>query len=283
MIPRTPDSRVLFAIPWHGQLMVGTTDVAADRASWHPEASAAEVEFILDTARGYLQTPPSASDVLATFAGLRPLFSPRDAQKRPRTISREHAIVIEHEKLLTVIGGKWTTYRKMALDAIDHAVTGRIAGPAAVHELRDEARRGRIDRGRVSTPLKRRALVSGDDQDSDGAMTKFVTAARRYEQALYADDIISRRLRIGALDQAAAVRIQPQVERAAVAIDRRRKKGHSMSGLNRTNCFKSRTGDGCRPCTASRSIVALLPDRSALPSRSEALMYRLVRRDSGYV
>ncbi len=116
MIPRTADGRVLFAIPWHEHLMVGTTDVAAGGASWEPQASDAEVEFILDTARSYLQSPPAKSDVLATFAGLRPLFSPRAANeaKATKKISREHAIVVEHENLVTVIGGKWTTYRKMA-------------------------------------------------------------------------------------------------------------------------------------------------------------------------
>jgi glycerol-3-phosphate dehydrogenase len=131
MIPRTVDGRVLFAIPWHGRLILGTTDVAADGATWEPQASDAEVEFILDTARSYLQTPPSTADVLATFAGLRPLFSPR-AARATKTISREHAIVIEHQNLITVIGGKWTTYRKMALDALDQAC--RTARCATVHD-----------------------------------------------------------------------------------------------------------------------------------------------------
>ena len=120
MIPKTADGRVLFAIPWHGHLMVGTTDVAVAGPSAEPEASDAEVEFIVDTARGYLQAKPSAGDVLATFAGLRPLFSPRDARVT-KTISREHAIVIEHHNLITIVGGKWTTYRRMALDALEHA------------------------------------------------------------------------------------------------------------------------------------------------------------------
>ena len=138
MIPRTGDGRVLFAIPWHGHLMLGTTDVAANGATWEPEASDAEVEFIVDTARGYLQAPPSAADVLATFAGLRPLFSPR-AAKATKTISREHAIVIEHGNLITVIGGKWTTYRKMALDALDQAVRSGPARCATVHDRGNEA------------------------------------------------------------------------------------------------------------------------------------------------
>jgi len=111
-----------------------------------------------------------------------------------------------------VIGGKWTTYRKMALDAIDHAVQAGLLDqrPSRNAEMKldvDASIEAACDTAQAAS------LVSGDDRASDGAMTKFVTAARRYEQALYADDIISRRLRIGALDQAAAVRIRPQVER----------------------------------------------------------------------
>ena len=211
MIPRTPDGRVLFAIPWHGHVMLGTTDVAADRPSWHPEASAAEIEFMLDTARGYFETPPSAKDVVATFAGLRPLFSPR-AAKATKTISREHAIVIEHEKLLTVIGGKWTTYRKMALDAMDHAAQAGLLEqrPSTTAEMKldvDASIEAACDAAQAAS------LAPSGDQGNDTAMTKFVAATTRYEQALYADDIISRRLRVGALDQAAVVRIRPQVER----------------------------------------------------------------------
>ena len=140
MIPKTADGRVLFAIPWHGHLMVGTTDVAAAGPSAEPEASDAEVEFIVDTARGYLQSKPSAGDVLATFAGLRPLFSPRDARVT-KTISREHAIVIEHHNLITVVGGKWTTYRRMALDALEHAENVGLLDARPLHDQRNQARR----------------------------------------------------------------------------------------------------------------------------------------------
>ena len=212
MIPRTPDGRVLFAIPWHGHAMLGTTDVVAERPAWNPEATAAEIEFILDTAHGYFETPPSAKDVVATFAGLRPLFSPR-AARATKTISREHAIVIEHGNLLTVVGGKWTTYRRMALDAIDHAVQAglldqRVSTTADMKLDVDASIETAVEMAHAASI----AFVA-DDEAGDGAITKFVTAAARYEQALYADDIISRRLRVGAVDHAAAARIRPQVER----------------------------------------------------------------------
>ena len=122
--------------------MVGTTDVAATgRDPGSRKLLMQKSNSFVDTARGYLQSTPSAGDVLATFAGLRPLFSPRDTRQATKTISREHAIVIEHQNLITVVGGKWTTYRRMALDALDHAENDRAARCAAVHDRDIEARR----------------------------------------------------------------------------------------------------------------------------------------------
>ncbi len=210
MIPRTTDGRVLFVIPWHGHLMVGTTDVAANGASWNPEASEAEVEFILDTARSYLQAPPATGDVLATFAGLRPLFSPR-AARATRTISREHAIVIEHGNLITVIGGKWTTYRKMALDALDQAARIGLlnARPCTTAEMKLE-----VDD--AIEAARRAAEIAAREPRDDDEVPKFVAMAARYEQAHTADDVIARRLRVESLDRKAAARLTPVV-RAALA------------------------------------------------------------------
>ncbi len=208
MIPRTGDGRVLFAIPWHDRVMVGTTDVAANGASWEPQASDDEVEFILDTARGYLQSALSTRDVVATFAGLRPLFSPRaaHASKATKKISREHAIVIEHANLVTVIGGKWTTYRKMASDALDQAamlglLAARLCTTAAMTLDVDDQIEATC-RAAESSALERR------DEDQ---LVKFVELAARHEQARTADDVIARRLRVESLDREAAARITPLV------------------------------------------------------------------------
>jgi len=208
MIPRTIDGRVLFAIPWHGHLMLGTTDVAANGATWEPETSAAEVEFILDTARSYLQAPPSTGDVLATFAGLRPLFSPR-AATATKTISREHAIVIEHGNLITVVGGKWTTYRKMALDALDQAAKRGLldARPCMTADMK-------LDVDDSIEAACRAAEVAALDLGDNGAIAKFVRLSQRHEQALNADDVIARRLRVESLDRRAAARITPLVDAA---------------------------------------------------------------------
>ena len=206
MIPKTADGRVLFAIPWHGHLMVGTTEVAAAGPSAEPEASDAEVEFIVDTARGYLQSKPSAGDVLATFAGLRPLFSPRDTRVT-KTISREHAIVIEHHNLLTVVGGKWTTYRRMALDAIDHA-----ADIGLVDARRCTTSDIKLDVHDSIEANCHAAEIEAIDGSGDSAITKFVGTAARHEQALKTEDVIARRLRIRQLNTRAASRIRPLVE-----------------------------------------------------------------------
>ena len=206
MIPKTADGRVLFAIPWHGHLMVGTTDVAAAGPSAEPEASDAEVEFIVDTARGYLQSKPSAGDVLATFAGLRPLFSPRDARVT-KTISREHAIVIEHHNLITVVGGKWTTYRRMALDAIDHA-----ADIGLLDTRRCTTSEIKLDIDDSIEADCHAAEIEAINGGSDGAINKFVASAARYEQALKTEDVIARRLRVKQVSNRAAARIRPLVE-----------------------------------------------------------------------
>ena len=211
MIPKTADDRVVFAIPWRDRLMVGTTDVAAKGASWYPEASEAEVEFILDTARSYLQSSPATADVLATFAGLRPLFSPR-AAKATKTISREHAIVVEHENLITVVGGKWTTYRKMALDALDQA-----AKIGLLDARRCVTADMKLDVDDAIEAACRAAESAALDHRDDGAAERFVQLAVPYEQAHTADDVIARRLRVGSLDRKAAARLTPLVHAALAA------------------------------------------------------------------
>jgi glycerol-3-phosphate dehydrogenase len=125
LVPKTPDGRVLFAVPYQGQLLVGTTDRALDAPVWDPQPSDAEVEFMLDTLRGYLDPAPTAADVVGRFAGLRPLYSLAHTNGTA-SISREHAVVAEHGGLITVVGGKWTTYRRMAIDALAAAARAGV-------------------------------------------------------------------------------------------------------------------------------------------------------------
>ncbi len=122
MVPQTSDGRVLFAVPWHNKLVVGTTDTQIEKASLEPEALEKEVDFILNTARQYLIKDPTRADVKSVFAGLRPLAKPENDGKSTKEISRHHKVLISLSGLITVIGGKWTTYRKMAQDTVDNAI-----------------------------------------------------------------------------------------------------------------------------------------------------------------
>ena len=126
MVPRTSDGRVLFVIPWHGHAVAGTTDTPVDGPSLEPKPLDEEIQFILETAARYLTRPPSRSDVLAVYVGLRPLVKSGGASSTA-AISRDHTIHVDTSGLLTITGGKWTTYRHMAEDTVDHAITlGRL-------------------------------------------------------------------------------------------------------------------------------------------------------------
>jgi glycerol-3-phosphate dehydrogenase len=122
MIPQTDDGRVLFAIPWHERVIVGTTETEVQSIDLEPAPFPEELEFLLIHAARYLTRDPTEHDVLSVFAGLRPLVAELDGQKDTATLSRDHLVHISRSGLLTITGGKWTTYRKMAEDAIDHAV-----------------------------------------------------------------------------------------------------------------------------------------------------------------
>jgi glycerol-3-phosphate dehydrogenase len=117
MIPNTSDGRVLFAVPWHDKLVVGTTDTPVEKASLEPVAMEKEIEFILQSVGEYLVSKPQRADIKSVFAGLRPLAATNQHQKT-KEISRSHRIEVSDSGLFTIIGGKWTTYRKMAEDMI---------------------------------------------------------------------------------------------------------------------------------------------------------------------
>jgi glycerol-3-phosphate dehydrogenase len=122
MVPHTPDGRVLFAVPWHDHVVVGTTDIGVDQIVLEPVPMEEEIGFILTNAAKYLSKRPSRSDVLSVYAGLRPLVKVGDA-KSTAALSRDHTILISNAGLLTITGGKWTTSRKMAQDAVEQAET----------------------------------------------------------------------------------------------------------------------------------------------------------------
>lgn len=121
MIPHTADGRVLFAVPWHDHVVVGTTDVGVKEEALEPRPMEEELEFLLDHSARYLTQNPERSDVLSVFSGLRALVNPAADASSTAALSREHAILISPSGLLTLTGGKWTTYRKMAEDTVDQA------------------------------------------------------------------------------------------------------------------------------------------------------------------
>lgn len=134
LVPKTADGRVLFAIPWQGKVLIGTTDTARDDLPDDPQPFAAEVDFLLQTAAGVLARAPRRDDVRSAFAGLRPLFDPAHTGSNGGAgtagLSREHAVMVGDSGLVTVTGGKWTTYRWMAEQVVDRAAT--VAGLPAV-------------------------------------------------------------------------------------------------------------------------------------------------------
>ncbi len=122
MIPKTDDGRVLFAVPWHGRVVVGTTDTPIKESSDEPRALEKEIEFLLSHATRYLSRKVTASDVLSIYAGLRPLVKAGDEQNT-KSLSRDHTIMISPSGLITLTGGKWTTYRHMGEDVVNRAAT----------------------------------------------------------------------------------------------------------------------------------------------------------------
>ena len=122
MIPKTEDGRVLFAVPWHNHVIVGTTDTPGLEPTIEPRAQEEEIDFILDTAAVFLHRAPTRSDVLSIFAGLRPLAAPEQKGEASKEISRGHKLTISHSGLISIIGGKWTTYRRMGEEIVDKAI-----------------------------------------------------------------------------------------------------------------------------------------------------------------
>ncbi len=126
MIPKTDDGRVLFAIPWFGKVVTGTTDTPLEKISEEPRALESEIDFILKTAGRYLVSPPRRDDILCIYAGLRPLAADAGNPKSTKEISRRHKITISDSGLLSIVGGKWTSYRRMAEETIDRGIKAGI-------------------------------------------------------------------------------------------------------------------------------------------------------------
>ena len=225
MVPHTSDGRVLFAIPWHGHTVVGTTDTPIPAPSYDPLPLEEEIEFVLKTAGMYLSHPPSREDVLSVYVGIRPLVKAGNQASSTATLSRDHTIHVDASGLLTIVGGKWTTYRHMAEDCVDHAITlGELEDvPCRTQTLRIHGYREDVgDLGHFgvygSDADRVRALAkeSGLEQRLHPALPYCggeVVWAVREEMARTVDDVLSRRTRALFLNARAAIAIAPAVAR----------------------------------------------------------------------
>ncbi|MDR1407063.1 MAG: glycerol-3-phosphate dehydrogenase/oxidase [Tannerella sp.] len=226
MIPRTSDGRVLFGVPWHGKVVLGTTDTPMHESALEPRALDEEIDFILRTAGAYLTKQPGREDVLAVYAGLRPLAAPRKKAdgKKTKEISRSHKIFVSDSRLVTVTGGKWTTYRHMAEDVVDRAVA--VAG---LPRRKCVTKQLHIHGYKKNAGSESFSYVYGSDyekmlllQHENAEWTKKlhpgydytgleVVWAVREEMAFTVEDVLARRLRLLFLDARAAIEAAPEV------------------------------------------------------------------------
>ncbi len=229
MVPRTDDGRVLFVIPWHDRALVGTTDIEVKAPELEPLPRRDEIEFVLRNAARYMEHDPRPSDILSVFAGQRPLVRMGGAQETKK-ISREHVVEISRTGLVSLMGGKWTTYRQMAEDAVDDAaqVGGLPLRPCATRELH---LRGWLAADDPALPAPGPMRMYGADAprvqafldaDPGGAVPlhprlPYVCGQLRWavhhEQARTVEDLLSRRTRSLVLDARAAMEAAPLAAR----------------------------------------------------------------------
>ena len=213
MIPKTDDGRVLFAVPWHNKVIVGTTDEIVDSETTEPNATEKEVEFILETLNRFIEKKATRKDIKSIYAGLRPLSAPDKEGGQTKEISRGHKILVSDTGLISITGGKWTTYRKMAEDTLDKVISlERLPKKECVTEHL-------TIHGAIETKDRSNHLyVYGSDQrhlqeiidenpdmgekihpDLDYLKVEVVWAAR-HEMARTVEDVLARRVRVLFLD-----------------------------------------------------------------------------------
>jgi glycerol-3-phosphate dehydrogenase len=224
MVPKTKDGRVIFAIPWQGRVVIGTTDVAAAKPEMEPGHTQDEIGFLLETIRPYIAKPLAESDILSVFSGLRPLVTGGAAETSK--LSREHHIEISAHGLITVAGGKWTTYRRMAEDAMGFAVKHQLlekracrTSYVAVHGIPTKPemftdpylREYGSDAPEIIASMDADAYLAGKIDAGLPYTFAEVRYAVRFEMARTLEDVLSRRTRSLLLDSDAALRAAPGV------------------------------------------------------------------------
>ncbi len=224
MIPETSDGRVLFGIPWHGKLVVGTTDTPGQEAHPEPKPLKEEIDFILETCAAYLAKAPTRADVQSVFAGLRPLAAPKAEGARTKEISRSHKIVVSGSQLVSIVGGKWTTFRQIGEDTVDALV--RLKNLAAKQSTSksiqlhgyepyvDKDTHFGIygqDAGKIRQLMYEQPGLEEKLQPNYPYTKAEVKWMVRKEMACRVEDVLARRLRILFLDAQAAIDMAPAV------------------------------------------------------------------------
>jgi glycerol-3-phosphate dehydrogenase len=224
MVPKTDDGRVLFAIPWHHHVVIGTTDLPTPAISLEPRAMEEEIDFLLRHARHYLAKPVSRKDVLSIFAGQRPLVKADHGEKTSK-LSRDHTVITSKSNLVTITGGKWTTYRRMGQDAIDHLAEtgGLVPKPSRTETLRLhgylEQAGDQPDRVYGSDLALIHNLAKEDPRLAQLLHKRLpytaaeIVWAARVEMARTVEDALARRTRALFLDARAAIEAAPETAR----------------------------------------------------------------------
>jgi glycerol-3-phosphate dehydrogenase len=224
LVPHTDDGRVLFAIPWHGRVLVGTTDTPVSEVASEPRPLRDEITYLLTYLDRYLKRSPKSSDVLSSFAGLRPLLRGR-AGIMTSKLSREHAVIVSDSGLVTIAGGKWTTYRRMGSDAVDHAVkVGSLTATASstatlkLHGWKEPERDGAqtlavygSDEPGVTALCAERPAWNQPIHPALPYLAGEAIWAARHEAARCVGDVLARRTRALFLDARASIRAAPSV------------------------------------------------------------------------
>ncbi len=224
MVPKTSDGRVLFAVPWHNRVVVGTTDILREHPESEPRALEEEINFILQTAGLYMDSAPTREDIVAVYAGQRPLAAPKKEGKSAKEISRSHKIIVSDNNLITITGGKWTSYRLMAEDTIDKAIAMNL-----VEHRKCVTKHLKIHGWRPEPDLTNHYYIYGSDESAvhaleqefimlkDKISPKYdytlgeVVWAVRHEMARTLDDVLARRVRLLYIDAREALRVAPEV------------------------------------------------------------------------
>jgi glycerol-3-phosphate dehydrogenase len=224
MVPKTGDGRVLFCIPWKGHALLGTTDTPVESIDTEPRALEEEIAFLIGHAGKYLNKAPSRSDVLSVFVGLRPLVG--DSEGPTKSLSREHAIYESESGLITITGGKWTTYRHMAEQVVDRVcqqigasdrtcVTRNLQLYGCSEDNDHQAIFGEYGSDRQAVLETIRKEDDGEERmhpDLPYVMGQ-VTWAVQYEMARTVEDVLARRTRALFLNAAASNEMAPLVAR----------------------------------------------------------------------